>query len=110
MKKILLPKFLLLFCICMSALACKKNTYYEDRDPNQLEDIATILDTGNPALDGCGWLIKVGNTSYSPDNLPNDFKVNNAQVKIKYIISDNKFSCGFAGSGYNFIHLVDIKR
>jgi hypothetical protein len=78
----------------LTTTTCQKNTYYEDRYPNQLEDMATVLDTGNPALDGCGWLIKVGSTSYSPDNLPNDFKFNNAQVKIKYIISDAKFNCG----------------
>lgn len=110
MKKPLPLELLLLCLLCMGFTACQKNTYYEDRDPNQLEDTATILDTGSPALDGCGWLVKVGNTSYSPDNLPNDFKINNIQVNIKYIISDTKFSCGFAGSGYNFIHLVDIKR
>jgi hypothetical protein len=110
MKKALQPKHLLLLLMFLIVTACQKNTYYEDRDPKQLEDVATVLDTGNPALDGCGWLIKVGDTSYSPDNLPNEFKLNNAQVKIKYIVSDTKFSCGFAGSGYNFIHLVDIKR
>jgi len=110
MKKLLRSKFAILSVVLMTTVACQKNTYYEDRDPNQLEDIGTVLDTGNPALDGCGWLIKVGNTSYSPDNLPNDFKIGNTQVKIKYIVSDAKFSCGFAGSGYTFIHLVDIKR
>ncbi|WP_345952791.1 hypothetical protein [Mucilaginibacter sp. PAMB04168] len=100
------------FAACLliiSTIACNKHDCEEIED-DRLEATATIIDSGSPALDGCGWLIRTNGTTYSPDNLPEAFKLNNIQVKIIYTISEAKFQCGFNNSGPNFIHLYDIKR
>jgi len=40
-------------------LSCDKNDFVD----------ATIYDYGEPALDGCGWVVEVGNEIYKPTNL-----------------------------------------
>ena len=97
----------LLFSLIITACSkdnCKKP--HEDR----LEATATLINTGSPALDGCGWVIRIGDKSYSPDNLPENFQINNIQVKIVYTLSDAKFICGYGGAPLNYLHLYDIKR
>ena len=97
----------MLFTLIITACSKDKcNEPHEDR----LEATATVINSGSPALDGCGWLIRIDNKDYSPDNLPENFQFNNIQVKIVYTISDAQYNCGFGGSGINYIHLYDIKR
>lgn len=88
--------------------ACSKEKC--DNNDHLKATAATVIDGGSPALDGCGWLIRVDNTDYSPDNLPENFKINNIKVDIVYSVSERKFACGFNGNGPNFIHLYEIKR
>ncbi|MFD1255295.1 hypothetical protein ACFQ3S_00675 [Mucilaginibacter terrae] len=109
MKNFILPKLIALLCILIATSACKKEIIYQDKKPGQLEAIATVINTGSPALDGCGWLIKVGTVSYSPDNLPENFKESGINVKIEYTVSDADFVCGW-GQKLKYMHLYDIKR
>jgi hypothetical protein len=108
MKKNLLTAALLLLTL-LTGISCKKNLYY-NIPPDSLEGTGTLRNTGVPALDGCGWILKIGDTDYSPDNLPMDFKINNINVKVIYTVSDTKMICGNIAIGPNFIHLYDIKR
>lgn len=100
-------RYCIILIFALMLAACSKDNC-KDKD-GRLEATATVIDSGSPALDGCGWLIKIDNKDYSPDNLPENFQFNNIQVKIVYTISDAKFSCVFGGS-MNYIHLYDIKR
>lgn len=109
MKNYILPKLLVLICTCFIISACKKDIIYQDKRSNQLKAIATVINSGSPALDGCGWLIKVGPVSYSPDNLPENFKESGINVKIEYTVSDTDFVCGW-GQKLKYMHLYDIKR
>ncbi|MDT3405585.1 hypothetical protein [Mucilaginibacter terrae] len=88
--------------------ACKKDNC-ENSDRLSATS-ATVIDGCTPAADGCGWLIRVDNINYSPDNLPESFKIDNIKVDISYSVSERKFACGFNANGPNFIHLYDIKR
>lgn len=71
---------------------------------------ANISYTGIVATDGCGWLIKIGNVTYHPDNLPADFQVNNLNVIISGNITNDKFVCGDAANspGLPVIHITSI--
>jgi hypothetical protein len=93
----------------MVTTACRKSLRYQDIDPDQRQAIATVIDAGEPLADGCGWLIKIDNVTYRPDNLSSYFKINNIQVKIKYTVSDADYVCGW-GAKMKFIHLYDIRR
>ncbi len=94
--------FLLLFAIPVS---CKK-------DANLLTANATIIDTGSVAVDGCGWLIKLNDsTTYEATNLSADYQKNNLQVNISYYLLTTKFQCGDSppGGGITQIELKSIK-
>jgi hypothetical protein len=108
MKKLIIPKVLMLLFTCFITSACKKEIYQNKR-PGQLEATATVINSGSVALDGCGWLIQIGDTSYSPDNLPETFKETGITVNIEYTVSEAEFVCGW-GNKVKYIHLYDIKR
>ncbi|MBS7565198.1 hypothetical protein KHS38_12365 [Mucilaginibacter sp. Bleaf8] len=107
-RKTLLPLLCFTLVLSLVAYSCKKDNCEEKHKYDNAETTATIIDTGSPALDGCGWLIKIGDTTYAPDNLPENFQLDNIQVKITYKESDATFRCG-AGA-IKYIHLYDIRR
>jgi hypothetical protein len=109
MKKLTTLCILALISACLITTACRKSVRYQDVIPDQRQATATVLNTGDPNADGCGWLIKIDDVTYSPDNLSSYFKINNIQVKIKYTISDADYSCGW-GAKMKYIHLYDIRR
>jgi len=109
MRKLKVTYILALISLCIVTTACRKSLRNQDIDPNQRQATATVIDAGEPLADGCGWLIKIGDVTYSPDNLSSYFKINNIQVKIKYTISDADYSCGW-GAKMKYIHLYDIRR
>ncbi|MEM6964681.1 MAG: Kazal-type serine protease inhibitor [Bacteroidota bacterium] len=63
-----------------------------------LEANATIVNDGDIALDGCGWLIQFevdgSIRSHQSDDLPNNFQQDNLQVSIKYKPTSEVFTCG----------------
>ena len=95
----------LLFLACMLLCTCKK----------EYSATAIILDEGNIAADGCGWMIKVNNNIYHPDNLPEQYQVNNLTVSIKYRLLNSHWSCGLTptsaqSDSSNTIHLSSINK
>lgn len=68
--------------------ACKKVT------PVEVNADVTIYYTGEPASDGCGWLVKPDNenTTFKPVNLDDAYKINNAKATISYIILNTKYT------------------
>jgi hypothetical protein len=99
---------LLLLPALVFIMACSKEQC-DDKQMDKLTATATVINTGSIALDGCGWLIKIGTTNYAPDNLSENFKLDNNQVKIVYTISDVDYICGW-GRHLKYIHLYDIKK
>jgi hypothetical protein len=98
-------KLLLVIAFLTLALAsCKKNMPV-------LTANAIIINTGDPAYDGCGWLIKLSsnNTEYSPTNLTPAFQKDSLKVNISYTLLNSKYRCGF-GPGVQQIKINDIKQ
>jgi hypothetical protein len=52
---------------------------------------------------------QVNDIYYKPDKLPDDFKVDNLPVKVKYTITEEKHNCGFGGY-VPIIHIVKIEK
>ena len=95
-------KFLLPFLMLLIGTAsCKKHV---DCDVS-----ATVFDGGTPAADGCGWLLKIGDTYYHPHNLPDSFKQSGRAVTICYRKTGDHYTCGLGASQLDEIHLTDIK-
>jgi hypothetical protein len=87
----------------ITALSCKK-------DKNLLVADATVIDAGNPAADGCGWMIKIDDTLYSPINLPENYKKTDSKVKIDFYVLTTKYQCGFAPISYSQIDIKSIRN
>ena len=79
--------------ILLTGISCKKTLYY-NIPPDSVEGTGTLINTGVPALDGCGWILKIGDTEYSTDNLPRGFMIDKIQVKVIYTVSNAEFTCG----------------
>jgi hypothetical protein len=99
----------LIFILVLPALiisSCKKGT-------NDIKANAIIIDTGDPAADGCGWLIKINSTdsTYSPKNLPVLYQIDSLKVHISYKRLTTRFGCGMSpGHGYYQIQLDAITK
>ncbi|MGY3211083.1 hypothetical protein [Mucilaginibacter sp. HD30] len=85
----------------LSISACKKD--------NPVFTDATVINAGAVAADGCGWVIKIGDTNYSPTNLSQEFKQTELKVSIRYRTLTTKFECGW-GQKISEITLLEIKK
>ncbi len=72
---------------------------------------AVIYNTGPVAADGCGWTLKVtaNDSTYSPKNLDDQYKVNNLKVKVRFHPMKTKFQCGW-GAQLTEITIDNIVR
>jgi hypothetical protein len=99
--------FSLLLITFLASNSCRKEN----------STIATIIDEGSIASDGCGWMVKIGDSTYHPDNLPEQYQVNNLSVSIKYRLYHSNWSCGMLmfniltpNNRNNTIHLYSINK
>ncbi len=98
-------ELIILLILFYSLAGCKKE--------NLIKNInATIIDAGNTAADGCGWLIKIdaSATSYHADNLPVDFQKDKLPVIVSYHLLNTKFSCGLLSNNISVINIDAIKK
>ncbi len=104
MIKILNFKLLLLTALIVSIclFACRKNEQPVFTD-------ATVINAGAVAADGCGWVIKIDSTNYSPTNLDDKYKVTELKVSVRYQMLTSKFTCGW-GKKITEINILDIKK
>lgn len=76
----------------------------------------TVIDRGSLVLEGCGWWLKLEDgTEYYPNNLSNEFKVDNLQLNVKISRIKQQYGCniGFkattTASEGNVIHLLKAR-
>jgi hypothetical protein len=70
-----------------------------------------VLNLGNPAADGCGWVIRVDHVDYTPINLDTTFQQDSLQVKVTYDLLQSRFQCGFAANiGFSEIKIKSISE
>jgi hypothetical protein len=71
---------------------------------------AFVMDSGDPAKGGCGWLIQVNDSIFYPLNLEERFKADLQPVKIGYENTNQIHQCGTGGGYYSAITIFCIKR
>jgi len=84
--------------------SCKK-----EENSLQLND-AVIRDYGDPAVNGCGWVILVSSNVYKPINLSPEFYIDSLEVKMKYELLSTKANCGFQEDVYSEIKIKHIEK
>ncbi len=86
---------------------CKKAS--DDSTVNIFEKKGLVKDYGDPAVDGCGWIIEIDSTDYKPINLDENFKIDSLHVVVAYMLNNSKASCGFQINAFNEIKIVKIE-
>jgi len=106
MRSLIYTAVFLFVLLTGSGLACKK----ENGDPvNKKLVNAIVLGTPPVEVDGCGWILKVDSVLYSPDNLPDQFKVNNLNVNVSYQVITRFSPCGW-GNNISVVHIDEISK
>ncbi|MFD2520583.1 hypothetical protein [Emticicia soli] len=71
---------------------------------------AIVVFEGDPAVDGCGWLLSVKDKFYYPVNLSSQYQVDSLEVTVKYEIQSTKWTCGWRSPGYEKIEIKEIRK
>ncbi|RCH55167.1 hypothetical protein DJ568_08235 [Mucilaginibacter hurinus] len=86
-------------------MGCKK----DDNKSKKADGV--VLDFGNIKADGCGWVIRIDQIDYSPQNLDEAFKQDNLNVTLTYDQLATRFQCGLAANiGLPQIKVNDIRQ
>jgi len=102
-----------LFFIIITALlifsACKsKGGTVSEVICESCED-AIIRNYGDPALDGCGWVVEASSTIFMPKNLLAEFYVDSLKVRIKYKVLE-RVNCGLVKDAHQSIFIEEIYK
>lgn len=96
MKTILKILSVLVIIFLVSSFSCKKD---EQKSKTEMAT-GMVLFFGEPAVDGCGWVIKIDTVTYSPIELDSKFKIDSLKVKLNYEILNSRWHCGWREPGY----------
>ncbi len=94
---------ILLFSACKS----KQNTTDETTCDTCID--AMVLFYGDPALDGCGWVLEVASEIYMPKNLPSEFQKDSLPVNIKFQ-EQGRANCGLLQDKYPAMYIEKIRK
>jgi hypothetical protein len=109
MKKSTIFKIATVFTTAIiTVVACTKS----DSQNAVVISEAIIYNTGSIAADGCGWTLKatVNDSTYSPQNLDDQYKVNNLKVKVRFHPMRTKLTCGLGAVQLREITIDNIVR
>ena len=98
----------LMITLLLFSFSCKKRSASLQCDET-LKD-ATIIFTGSPALDGCGYMIQIDGAGYIADNLDEAFQKPDLKVNICYKLNRDPTACGIADIAVPYIHILDIRK
>jgi hypothetical protein len=104
--------FRLIIFLCgiigITAYSCGKD---EKKMSSQKQNVSgMVLYFGEPAVDGCGWLIKIDSVIYSPISLDSMFKKDSLKVILDYDILNSAWNCGWREPGFLQIEIKNIKN
>jgi hypothetical protein len=75
----------------------------------QFSENAIIRYYGDPALDGCGWVLEFSDHNYKAINLPENFKIDSLEVHVEYNLLESWASCGLLADAYAEIDILNIQ-
>jgi hypothetical protein len=64
---------------------------------------------GDPAVDGCGWLLKGDTVVFKPVDLPKKYQRDSLRVEILYRVLEERSTCGFSVREEPLIEIADIR-
>lgn len=103
-------RILIHFLFGLSIISCESQSTIEEVPAEQRNVSALVIFDGNPAVDGCGWLIHHDQNYHAPVNLDSVFMTDSLKVVLSYNILESNRLCGWRDPGYKEIEIVDIKK
>jgi hypothetical protein len=100
------PFFIIITALLFFSSCKSKIETISDASCESCED-AIIRFYGEPASDGCGWVLEASETIYMPKNLLSEFYTDNLKVRIKYKVLE-RVNCGILKDAYPSIFIEDI--
>lgn len=109
-KHIAICRILTLSLFGLSTFGCESQSPI-DKVPEEQRDVeALIIFDGNPAVDGCGWLILHDQNFHAPVNLDSAFMTDSLKVVLTYSFLESNRLCGWRDPGYREIEILEIKK
>ena len=84
----------------------KRNSYLK-LSCESCEDALIRRFYGEPASDGCGWVVKASETIYMPKNLLPEFYTDSLKVRINYRVLE-RVNCGLLKDAHPSIFIEEI--
>ena len=98
--------FLFVFIFGFISFSCKQSN---DMSGSQYSK-GLIRYLGDPAVDGCGWMIQINDSIYAPTNLDTKFKIDSLNIVLNYNILTSAWNCGWRIPCYRQITITDIQK
>lgn len=61
-------------------------------------------------LGSCNWVVEVNSVRYSPEYIPDEFKVHNLEVELKFFFRYYDYFCQSAQQNWEIIGIEDIRK
>lgn len=72
--------------------------------------VGTVINLGDPAADGCGWVVVGETETFFPQDLPKRFQEDSLRVRFRYRVVKDSSTCAWMTVMHKTIALTDIKR
>jgi len=97
----------------LMVFACNKDLTTNEGDDHAIKKAGTeglILFTGEIAVDGCGYMLKLEDHLYKPINLPASFEIDSLKVIVNYELTQDGYQCGLSPTPKTTIKINEIKK
>ena len=74
-----------------------------------MEASGVVRNTEEVMRNGCGFMLEIGKRNYHPLRLPDEFKVDSLEVKVRYWRLNSQFSCGLKPFNLPEIDIISIR-
>ena len=74
-----------------------------------MEASGVVKNTGEAVTNGCGFILQIGKRDYHPLRLPDEFKVDKLEVKVRYWRLNSQYSCGLKPINLPEIDIISIR-
>lgn len=99
----MLRKITIIALLSVALFSCEDSTA-----PETIEEIGTIVE--NPVdYQDCGWLIDIGGVYHKPSYLPNQYEIEDLNVRFTYVDLGRDAGCQNSGEEVPMIRLTQIR-
>ena len=93
--------------LLLAVAGCKDDGCVEEPEILSAQNVS--IGYSDPAVDGCGWTIMIGEEIYAPVNLSEEYQVDNAKANITYEKLSTSKPCALAAEiPQIYLHSIEL--